>query len=53
MLKFVKGHAFNTFPKMGDSWIPEDVLSMKPVIRNFFENTATVQVEIGSFVIGF
>ncbi|KAJ0874483.1 putative COX15/CtaA family protein [Helianthus annuus] len=39
------GHAFNTFPKMGDSWIPEDVLSMKPLIRNFFENTATVQLD--------
>ncbi|XP_071725721.1 heme A synthase COX15-like [Rutidosis leptorrhynchoides] len=30
---------------MGDSWIPEDVLSMKPLIRNFFENTATVQLD--------
>ncbi|KAK9077403.1 hypothetical protein SSX86_005740 [Deinandra increscens subsp. villosa] len=39
------GHAFNTFPKMGDSWIPEDVLSLKPLIRNFFENTATVQLD--------
>ncbi|KAL4554651.1 hypothetical protein LXL04_037250 [Taraxacum kok-saghyz] len=39
------GHAFNTFPKMGDSWIPEGVLSMKPIIRNFFENTATVQLD--------
>ncbi|XP_076884693.1 heme A synthase COX15-like isoform X2 [Bidens hawaiensis] len=39
------GRAFNTFPKMGDSWVPEDVLSMKPLIRNFFENTATVQLD--------
>ncbi|KAI3988639.1 hypothetical protein MKX01_027003 [Papaver californicum] len=37
------GHAFNTFPKMGDTWIPEDILSMEPIMRNFFENTATVQ----------
>jgi hypothetical protein len=29
---------------MGDTWIPEDILEMKPLIRNFFENTSTVQV---------
>ncbi|CAL5392385.1 unnamed protein product [Camellia sinensis] len=39
------GHAFNTFPKMGDTWIPDDVLSMKPFMRNFFENTSTVQLD--------
>ncbi|XP_031247196.1 cytochrome c oxidase assembly protein COX15-like [Pistacia vera] len=39
------GHAFNTFPKMGDTWIPDDVLDMKPLIRNFFENTSTVQLD--------
>lgn len=39
-----QGHAYNTFPKMGDTWIPEDVFDMKPLIRNFFENTSTVQV---------
>lgn len=39
-----QGHAFNTFPKMGDSWVPDDIFSMKPLIRNFFENTSTVQV---------
>nr|GMD57313.1 cytochrome C oxidase assembly protein COX15 [Ipomoea batatas] len=39
------GHAFNTFPKMGDTWIPDDIFSMKPLIRNFFENTATVQLD--------
>lgn len=39
------GHAYNTFPKMGDTWIPEDVFDMKPLIRNFFENTATVQLD--------
>ncbi|GMN59897.1 hypothetical protein TIFTF001_028988 [Ficus carica] len=54
------GHAYNTFPKMGETWIPEDVLDMKPLIRNFFENTSMVQfdhrilatttlVSIGSF----
>lgn len=39
------GHAYNTFPKMGDTWIPEDVLDMKPLIRNFFENTSMVQLD--------
>ncbi|KAJ6417554.1 hypothetical protein OIU84_003306 [Salix udensis] len=39
------GHAFNTFPKMGDTWIPGDIFDLKPVIRNFFENTSTVQLD--------
>ncbi|KNA18821.1 hypothetical protein SOVF_066870 [Spinacia oleracea] len=39
------GRAYNTFPKMGDTWIPDDVLSMKPIMRNFFENTSTVQLD--------
>lgn len=37
------GRAFNTFPKMGDTWIPDDIFSLKPFIRNFFENTSMVQ----------
>ncbi|CAK9324343.1 unnamed protein product [Citrullus colocynthis] len=39
------GHAYNTFPKMGDTWIPDDIFDMKPLIRNFFENTSTVQLD--------
>lgn len=39
------GHAYNTFPKMGDTWIPEGLMDMKPFFRNFFENTATVQLD--------
>ncbi|CAM6099605.1 unnamed protein product [Calypogeia fissa] len=39
------GHAYNSFPKMGDTWIPEGILEMKPLIKNFFENTATVQFD--------
>ncbi|BBN09835.1 heme a synthase [Marchantia polymorpha subsp. ruderalis] len=39
------GHAYNTFPKMGDTWIPEGIFEMSPFIRNFFENTATVQMD--------
>ena len=39
------GRAYNSFPKMGDDWIPSEVLSMSPLWRNFFENTATVQLD--------
>lgn len=39
------GRAFNTFPKMGDKWIPDGLFELKPTIRNFFENTATVQLD--------
>lgn len=39
------GRAYNTFPKMGDTWIPDDIFNMKPLIRNFFENTSTVQLD--------
>jgi heme a synthase len=39
------GRAFNTFPKMGDDWIPDDILSLTPLWRNFTENTATVQFD--------
>ncbi|KDP24786.1 hypothetical protein JCGZ_25407 [Jatropha curcas] len=38
------GHAYNTFPKMGETWIPDDIFELKPLIRNFFENTSTVQL---------
>ena len=37
------GRAYNTYPKMGDSWIPDEILEMQPLYRNFYENTATVQ----------
>lgn len=39
------GRAFNTFPKMGDDWIPPDILSLTPIWKNFTENTATVQFD--------
>ncbi|KAF6153999.1 hypothetical protein GIB67_005148, partial [Kingdonia uniflora] len=39
------GRAFNTFPKMGDKWIPDGIFQLEPVTRNFFENTATVQLD--------
>jgi heme a synthase len=39
------GNAYNTFPKMGDEWIPSGMYSLDPIWRNFFENTATVQFD--------
>ncbi|KAF8403834.1 hypothetical protein HHK36_011940 [Tetracentron sinense] len=29
---------------IGDTWIPNDIFSMEPLMRNFFENTSTVQL---------
>jgi cytochrome c oxidase assembly protein subunit 15 len=37
------GRAYNTFPKMGDEWIPTGILEIQPWYRNLIENTATVQ----------
>lgn len=40
------GHAYNMWPKMTeDSWHPPGMFDMKPLWRNFFENTATVQAQ--------
>ncbi|KAK2639051.1 hypothetical protein Ddye_026846 [Dipteronia dyeriana] len=39
------GRAYNTFPKMGDTWIPDVIFYMKLLIRNFFENTSTEQLD--------
>lgn len=39
------GRAYNTWPMMGDEWIPAEILQMQPAWRNFFENTATVQFD--------
>jgi heme a synthase len=44
------GRAYNTFPKMNDEWFPSDYFTPpdastegRPVWRNLYENTATVQ----------
>jgi len=38
------GRAYNTFPKMGDDWIPtQDMWESEPWYRNFHDNTAMVQ----------
>ncbi len=39
------GLVYNSFPMMGDHWVPPEWLSMTPTIRNFFENSATVQLD--------
>jgi cytochrome c oxidase assembly protein subunit 15 len=42
------GRAYNTFPKMGDEWIPWNDIwdkTLFPGYRNFFENTALVQLD--------
>ncbi|MGC1954521.1 MAG: COX15/CtaA family protein [Gammaproteobacteria bacterium] len=39
------GLAYNTFPKMGDAWIPAGLLALDPLYRNFFENMVTVQFQ--------
>ncbi|MEW6313349.1 MAG: COX15/CtaA family protein [Pseudomonadota bacterium] len=37
------GFAYNTFPLMGGRLIPDGLLELQPVWKNFFENITTVQ----------
>jgi len=37
------GLVYNSFPKMGDRWIPDDLFALEPPLRNYTENTTTVQ----------
>lgn len=37
------GFAFNTFPLMGEHWVPPGLWVLEPGIRNFFENVTLVQ----------
>ncbi|XP_028651534.1 cytochrome c oxidase assembly protein COX15 homolog isoform X1 [Erpetoichthys calabaricus] len=39
------GLVYNSFPKMGNYWIPDDLLSFSPTLKNFFENPTTVQFD--------
>ncbi|MBT8068367.1 MAG: COX15/CtaA family protein [Gammaproteobacteria bacterium] len=34
---------YNTFPKMGDEWIPQGLTALSPLWRNAFDNMVTVQ----------
>jgi cytochrome c oxidase assembly protein subunit 15 len=37
------GLVYNSFPKMADRWIPDDIVAQTPTWRNIFENPTTVQ----------
>jgi cytochrome c oxidase assembly protein subunit 15 len=39
------GKIYNTFPMMGDYWLPPGLLSLEPAWRNFLDNLATVQFD--------
>uniref|UniRef100_A0A803W0M8 Uncharacterized protein n=1 Tax=Ficedula albicollis TaxID=59894 RepID=A0A803W0M8_FICAL len=39
------GLVYNSFPKMGERWIPDDLLAFSPMLRNIFENPTTVQFD--------
>ncbi|NQV87580.1 MAG: COX15/CtaA family protein [Woeseiaceae bacterium] len=39
------GKIYNTFPKMGDAWLPPGGLALQPIWRNFFENMTVVQFD--------
>ncbi|MCH9696032.1 MAG: COX15/CtaA family protein [Gammaproteobacteria bacterium] len=39
------GKIYNTFPMMGDYWVPPGAMALEPFWRNFFDNMATVQFD--------
>ncbi|MCR4295205.1 MAG: COX15/CtaA family protein, partial [Elusimicrobia bacterium] len=39
------GLAFNTFPLIGNYWVPPYLLELRPLWSNFFENKLTVQYD--------
>lgn len=39
------GKLYNTFPMMGDYWVPPGLLALEPLWRNFFDNPATAQFD--------
>jgi len=39
------GLVYNSYPLMGERWIPEDLLAFTPALRNFTENPTTVQFD--------
>ena len=41
--KIRPGHIFNSWPKMGDSWMPEQVTMKSSFYLNFFENASGIQ----------
>lgn len=41
--KIRPGHIFNTWPKMGEDWMPEQVTMKDTFYQNFFENASGIQ----------
>lgn len=39
------GKIYNTFPMMGDDWVPPGTMALQPFWRNFFDNMTTVQLD--------
>ncbi len=39
------GKIYNTFPMMGDHWVPPEITAMTPAWKNIFENAVTVQFD--------
>ncbi|XP_050293957.1 cytochrome c oxidase assembly protein COX15 homolog [Anthonomus grandis grandis] len=39
------GLVYNSFPKMADKWIPDDIMAYSPKMVNFTENPTTVQFD--------
>lgn len=39
------GKIYNTFPLMGEQWIPPGIFALEPWWRNFFDNMTTVQFD--------
>lgn len=39
------GKIYNTFPMMGDYWLPPGMMALEPAWRNLFENLTTVQFD--------
>ncbi len=39
------GKIFNTFPMMGDHWLPPGIMTISPAWKNLFENAVTVQFD--------
>lgn len=47
------GHIFNTWPLMGDTFVPEGLMMMEPWWLNLFDNAITVQFDhrVGAYVL--
>jgi len=39
------GLVYSSFPKMGDDWVPDDIMQLSPTWANFTENPTTVQFD--------